>query len=183
MPFWRLYYHLVWPTRNREPLIQPAIEGQLYALLKQKAGELSVWIYEVNSWYDHVHMVVAIPPKHAVADVVKHFKGESAHAINHAGLDISFGWQRGYGALSIGERHRPVAEAYVRNQKQHHQDGQVICVLEHCNEVEEGPNDRSLPPGEALREIEVSYDVGGDAFWLDDDWPELMERGPEAQGQ
>jgi putative transposase len=39
MPFWRLYYHLVWATKNREPLIVPQIEPRLYAYLVHKAAE------------------------------------------------------------------------------------------------------------------------------------------------
>ena len=40
MAFWRLYYHLVWATKNREPLIKPEIEKRLYAYLVHKAAEL-----------------------------------------------------------------------------------------------------------------------------------------------
>jgi putative transposase len=170
MSYWRLYYHLVWATTNREPLIQPAIESQLHALLMHKAGELGVWIYAVNGWYDHVHLVVAIPPKHAVATVVKHLKGDSSHALNHAGLNLSFGWQQGYGALTVGERHRPEAEAYVRSQKQHHSEGKIIGALEYDTELDEGPDDQCGSES-VIQEAPVSCGVGTGASWLGDDWP------------
>jgi hypothetical protein len=52
-------------------------------------------------------MVLGIPPKIAVADVIKHLKGSSSHDINlEMNLGYQFQWQRGYGALSIGEKHR-----------------------------------------------------------------------------
>jgi len=171
MSFWRLYYHLVWTTKNREPLIQPAIEDRLHVLLMHKAEELGVWIYAMDGWYDHIHLVVAIPPKHTVANVVKHLKGESAHALNHAGLGISFGWQRGYGVLSVGERHRPQAERYVRQQKEHHRSGNTVGVLEYCSELEDGPDTEPLSTEHGLREDEARYGVGSDPFWLDDDGP------------
>ncbi len=40
MPFWKTYYHLVWATSNRQPLIQPEFEAQLFAYLVKKAGEM-----------------------------------------------------------------------------------------------------------------------------------------------
>jgi len=48
MPFYRLYYHLVWPTKNREPLIDPAIEKRLFAYLVNKGSELGVYTYGIN---------------------------------------------------------------------------------------------------------------------------------------
>jgi hypothetical protein len=48
MPFWRLYYHLVWSTKNREHFISPAVEDQLYAYIVNKAAELDVRVYAIN---------------------------------------------------------------------------------------------------------------------------------------
>ena len=112
-------------------IIQPQIEERLYAYLICKAAELGVYVYIVGGWYDHVHVIVSIPPKLAVAEVVKRLKGASSHYLNHEmGLDLPFAWQRGYGALSFGERQRPIAEAYVANQKQHHRDKTTNAWLE-----------------------------------------------------
>jgi len=166
MPFWRLYYHLVWATKNREHLIQPEIEAWLHAHVVRKAAELGVHVYAINSWYDHIHLVVSIPPKHAVAYVVKRFKGASAHDINQAGrLDHHFAWQRGYGALSLGERQRPVAEAYVANQKRHHEGQTGNAWLERYAEFDEGPDDVGITPGSAppiAREQRAAYDTWGE---------------------
>ena len=111
MPFWRLYYHLVWGTKHREPLIVPHIESQLYSYLAHKAGELGIYIYQVNGWLDHVHLILAIPPKLSISDAVKNLKGASSRFINDRQLlDDHFKWQRGYGILSLGEKQRPFAE-------------------------------------------------------------------------
>jgi len=140
MAFWRLYYHLVWATKNREHLIQPEVESQLYPYLVRKASELGVYVYALNGWYDHVHLIVSIPPKLAIADVVKRLKGASAHYLNHNGAsNIFFGWQRGYGVLSIGERQRLQAEAYVHRQKEHHQNHTTVAWLERYTDLDEGP--------------------------------------------
>ena len=147
MPFWRVYYHLVWTTKNREPFIQPAVEPYLYALLVSKAAELGVYVYAINGWVDHVHLIVAIPPKHAVADVVKRLKGASAHIMNQSGkLDQPFNWQRGYGVLTLGEKQRATAETYVHNQKEHHRQRTTNSWLERVDEQDEGPADVGLKP-------------------------------------
>ena len=126
MPFWRLYYHLVWSTHKREAQISPDLEPRLYAYLVNKAAELDVVTYAINGWTDHIHLLVAIPPKHAVAFVVAQLKGASSHFVTHtSGLDIAFAWQQGYGALSVGERQREIPELYINLQKQH----PPICVF------------------------------------------------------
>jgi len=101
---------------------------------------MALYVYAINGWTDHVHLLIAIPPKHAVADVVKRLKGSSSHYLNHAGgLSYEFAWQRGYGALTLGERQRPKAEAYVRDQKDHHEQHTANAWLERCLELNEGP--------------------------------------------
>ena len=166
MAFWRLYYHLVWATKNREYLIQPNVEGRLYAYIVGKAAELGVYVYAINGWQDHVHLVLSIPPKRAVAYVVKRLKGASAHDLNQTGgLGYHFAWQRGYGALSLGERQRPVAEAYVAGQKRHHERQTTNGWLERYAEFDEGPDDVGLAPESVppvLREPKVAYDTWGE---------------------
>lgn len=83
MPYWRLYYHLIWATKGREPMLQPHLDAQLYPYLAAKAAAAGAIVYAVNGWIDHVHMVLAIPPSIAVADIVQRVKGASSHYLNH----------------------------------------------------------------------------------------------------
>ena len=166
MSFWRLYYHLTWSTKNREPMISPAIEPRLFAYIVRKAAELGGYVYAINGWVDHIHLVVAVPPKVALADFVKNIKGSSSHDLNQeAGLDYEFTGQRGYGVLSIGEKQRPIAIQYVRDQKQHHEDKTVHPWLERCSDIDEGPDDpgiqeKSVPL--VIRETGPFYELTGD---------------------
>ena len=166
MAFWRLYYHLVWATKDRQPFIQPDIETRLYPYCIRKASELDVYVYAINGWHDHVHVVVSIPPKHSVADVVKHLKGASSHDLNRdGGLQGKFAWQRGYGVFSLGESQRSVAEAYVVNQKQHHQQQTINAWLERYDELDEGPIDAGLRVDSVpavLREQPAVYHAWGE---------------------
>lgn len=170
MPFWRTYYHLIWATKRRLPLIQPEIEPRLFAYLTNKAVELGIVVYAIGGWFDHVHMVVAIPPKLAVATAVKRLKGASSHFVNQSlGSADAFGWQRGYGVLTLGESQRARAEAYVRDQKRHHQEQSANRWLERADVLDEGPADLGIGAGEVppvLQEGSAIYD------WdLDDERP------------
>jgi REP element-mobilizing transposase RayT len=166
MSFWRCYYHLVWATRERAHIIQPALEDRLYGYLVNKAAELGVYVYALDGWYDHVHLVVSIPPKHSVAEVVRRLKGASSHYLNHdIGSETEFAWQRGYGVLSFGERQRPTAEAYVSAQKLHHRSQGGNAWLERCTDLDEGPEESGVAPGPipgVAREEVTAYAAWGD---------------------
>ena len=146
MPFWRTYYHLVWATKKREPLIESRWEPRLHAYLLNKAREIEIRVYAIDGWTDHVHLVVAIPPRLAVADAVRRLKGASAHYLNHElDLPYHFQWQRGYGVLTVGEKQKPVAIAYVHQQKERHAGRNTNGWLERVDEFDEGPPDKGFP--------------------------------------
>jgi putative transposase len=85
---------------------------------------------------DHVHAVLSIPPKIAVADCVRHLKGASAYAINHMEeSNGQFKWQAGYGALTVGERSLEIVKDYAARQKEHHRNGTIIDIYERMDEV------------------------------------------------
>lgn len=145
MPYWRTYYHLVWATKGRAPLIRPELEPILFQYLVNKAREFGVRVYAIDGWSDHLHMVVSIPPKESVASVVKRLKGSSSHYLNESGSSPEpFAWQRGYGVFTLGESQRGHAEAYVRNQKDHHRQQKTNRWLERMDEFDEGPPDEGL---------------------------------------
>lgn len=165
MAFWRSYAHLVWATHNRQPYLQPEIEQAIYAYLVKKAGELDTYVHAINGDVDHTHIVASIPPKHSVAWVVKEWKGASSHYVNHTLRPpaFHFGWQRGYGYLTLGESQCPRAVEYVLQQKEHHQRQTTNTWLERYAEEDEGPAAPGLPPtlihGHVLREERVLYSV------------------------
>lgn len=162
MPFWRNYYHLVWATKERAPLIRPELEPHLYSYLQSKAREMGVHIYALNGWTDHLHVIASIPPRLAVADVVKRLKGASSHHLNHReGAGEPFRWQRGYGALTLGHRQLPRARAYVERQKEHHREQTTNAWLERTDAFEDGPPEIEARPAEApaVRESDPVYDT------------------------
>jgi putative transposase len=101
--FWRCFYHIVWTTKYRTPIITAQIEPILFEAFRQKCHELECEIYALNCVADHIHIALSIPPKLAVADWVKLIKGVSSRAVNthFTTLEQRFGWQRGYGVLTF----------------------------------------------------------------------------------
>ena len=147
MAYWRLHYHLIWATRQRLPLISPALELQIYAVILNKARELGVIVHALGGIEDHIHVVVSIPPRISVADCVKHFKGASSYYVNHQpGAPGDYAWQDGYGALTFGERSLPDVITYVRNQKEHHHQQSVRPLYERMTAEEDGV---AVVPGNA----------------------------------
>ena len=137
MTYWRLHYHLIWSTKDREPSLTPGREKMLYGVLYKKGEELGLKIHAAGNVEDHAHVVASIPPKLAVADCVRHLKGASAYAINHMdGSDGQFKWQTGYGALSVGERSLEIVMEYAARQKEHHKQGTTIDIYERIDEEE-----------------------------------------------
>lgn len=144
MALWRLYYHLVWATKERQPLIIPARESQLYSYIIGKADSLGCIIHSIGGIEDHLHLVTSVPPSLSIADFVKHIKGSSAHKFNQDSPPTSakFSWQRGYGIFSLGGKQLDEAIAYVSNQKQHHSQGTAIPSLERDNYEDDSPTSR-----------------------------------------
>jgi putative transposase len=135
MTLWRTYYHFVWATRDRLALITPDRESLLYEYIGQKAQFLEVQLHAIGGMPDHIHLIVSIPPKIAVAEFVKRIKGGSSHYLNELSLTENFAWQREYGVFSLGGQQLDRATGYVNSQKQRHQDRTLIEMLEITSEL------------------------------------------------
>lgn len=138
MTYWRLHYHIIWATYERQPILTPEREKVFYGVLYRKAEELGVKIHAGGNIEDHAHVVASIPPILAVAEWVRQIKGASCFATNHmAGSDGQFKWQSGYGALSVGERSLETVMEYAAKQKEHHRNSKLIAVYERIDEYED----------------------------------------------
>ena len=130
MPYWRLFYHFLFGTRNREPLIASAWENPLHNVIAAKATELRAFVYAAGGIEDHVHLVVSVPPKIALSTFIGQVKGNSSRFVNHAlGLEAQFSWQAEYGVLSFGGKALDEVVRCVRSQREHHMNGTVIMSL------------------------------------------------------
>jgi putative transposase len=131
MPFWQLYYHIVWATKNREPILTPQVEPVVHDLLRGKAIGLEAVVFALNGAEDHVHMIAAIPPKIAVARFIGQVKAVAATRFNKSGLPGGpLFWQEEYGVFSFDGKRLANHIAYVQQQKEHHAAGTEIPILE-----------------------------------------------------
>ena len=137
MPYWRLFYLIVWTTKDRYPWITADIEGFAYRVITSRCAEKGGQVFAINGMSDHVHVVVSIPPSVSVASFVKHIKQASSYAIC-AEFNMPFAWQPGYGVFSVSERTLKGAIEYVVRQKEHHRNGTMIVNLERIAEDDKG---------------------------------------------
>ncbi|MGA9381149.1 MAG: IS200/IS605 family transposase [Phormidium sp.] len=140
MSLWRLYYHLVWATKERQSLITPKREPDLYNYIVGKADSHRCIVHAIGGTENHIHLIVSIPPNFAIADFVQNIKGSSSHQMNQLLISSEgkFAWQLGYGVFSLGRKQLNDAIAYVKNQKQHHLQGPIIASLERETEEDDG---------------------------------------------
>ncbi|MBT3339193.1 MAG: IS200/IS605 family transposase [Anaerolineae bacterium] len=137
MTYWRLHYHIIWSTFERQPLLTGEREKVFYGVLYNKAKEFGIKMHAAGNVDDHVHVVCSIPPRLCLADVVRQLKGASSFAINNLkDGGEKFQWQAGYGALSVSERNLEQVMAYAAKQKEHHRDDKIVPIYERIDEEE-----------------------------------------------
>ncbi len=148
MAHWRLFYHFVWATKNREPLITPDIEQIMYGYLCGKAAYKEATVYAVGGYLEHLHVVASVHPKVAPSDFVHRIKGSTSHYINKLfrpnGRSLYF--QGGYGVHSISGKQLQGTINYVRNQKRHHEENEVIPLFERWDSDNDPPTVAQHPP-------------------------------------
>jgi putative transposase len=130
MTLWKTYYHLIWATHDRLPLITTTHESELYQYIRQQCSNLDCPLHAIGGTEDHIHLVVSIPPRLAIAKVVKQIKGSSSHYMNQTICKQGFAWQNEYGVFSLGSKQLEIAVNYVLHQKQHHAKGTTFRTLE-----------------------------------------------------
>ena len=118
---WDCKYHVVFVPKRRRRAIFGQARRQLGAILYALARQKECQIIEGHLRPDHVHMCIAIPPKHPVASVIGFLKGKSAIAIARLnGKERNFTgehfWARGYAVSTVGFELEQV-RTYIREQE------------------------------------------------------------------
>jgi REP-associated tyrosine transposase len=123
---WECKYHIVFIPKYRKKALYGALRQQLGDLLRQLAMQRESRIEEGHLMRDHVHMLVSIPPKYSISQVVGYLKGKSAIHIartfmgkprNFTGESF---WARGYFVSTVGRDEKQIRE-YIRKQDQEDQ--------------------------------------------------------------
>ena len=119
---WECKYHVVWIPKGRRKTLYAQLRQHLGEVFRDLAGQKECRVEEGHLLPDHVHMLLSIPPKHAVAGVVGFLKGKSAIHIarvfvgrrrNYTGQSF---WARGYYVSTVGKDEQAVRE-YIKEQE------------------------------------------------------------------
>lgn len=109
-------YHICWVTKYRNPVLTPVIMRYLNKLLPKILETMpGCEIVENNTLKDHIHMVMVIPPKYAVKDVIGRLKGRSSSRLREEFDIVEKIWSPGYFVKTVGVPEENIIE-YVRNQ-------------------------------------------------------------------
>jgi len=119
--FTRLRYHLVFSTKERQPLLQGDLGSSMHAYLGGIARNLGGTALEIGGVADHVHLLVELPPTLCIADAMMKLKANSSKWMNESrGPKQRFSWQQGYSAFTVSESTVDATIAYIRAQPSHH---------------------------------------------------------------
>ena len=122
MSWVRIYVHLVFSTKYREPFLQKEIRKQVFQHIKQNAEKKDIYLDSVNGYSDHAHCLISLNNEMSMAETAQLIKGESSHWINQNKLTKNkFTWQDDYWAVGVSESHVPRVRNYIFNQEVHHQ--------------------------------------------------------------
>ena len=117
-----LFYHIVWSTKKRYPLITKSIEKDLYTNMKLTINNQKVHLFAIGGTYDHVHILIKMYQKQSIPELVKKVKSNSSRFINATSDSLNyFAWQEGYSVFSVSRSVVPTIKKYIENQKEHHE--------------------------------------------------------------
>jgi putative transposase len=120
---WDCKYHIVFIQKGRKKELYGKIRKFLGPVFHELAKQRSSQIVEGHMVQDHVHMMIKIPPKYSVSEVIGYIKGKSAIAVarQYGGRKQNFSgerfWARGYAVSTVGFEEVQI-RSYIRNQQQ-----------------------------------------------------------------
>ncbi len=119
--FSQIYIQLVFAVKNRESLILPVWEEDLYKYISGIIRNKEQKMLAINGSANHIHILIGMKPNCCLSDLVREIKKSSNEFINENRFSKSkFQWQEGYGAFSYSHSSLDNVITYIANQKEHH---------------------------------------------------------------
>jgi REP element-mobilizing transposase RayT len=119
----RLYYHIVWTTRDRAPLLDAGLARFLCTFLRAVARQERARVLEIGMVRTHVHLLVRAHPMTDLVRLLQRLKGGSAAIAGKEQRSTEgthLRWAKGYSIHSVSPRRLVSARAYLRRQPSHH---------------------------------------------------------------
>ena len=115
--------HIIFSTKNRQPIILPSVQDDLKAYLIGTLTNLDSPSIETNCTEDHVHVLCAISKNRSLASLMEELKKSSSKWVKGKGAEFGdFYWQSGYGAFSVSQSNVESVRRYIRDQRRHHRE-------------------------------------------------------------
>ena len=145
---WNCKYHIVFAPKYRRKVIYGKIKEDIGRMLRQLCEYKGIEILEAEACPDHIHMLISVPPKYSIAQIMGYLKRKSSLMIfeKYANLKYKYGnrhfWCRGYYVDTVGKNKKAIAE-YIRNQLKEDYDEDQMKLVEYVDPftgkpVEEG---------------------------------------------
>lgn len=121
MSFVKIWVHLVFATKNREPLLKKEFRYDVFKHISENCMDKEIYLQAINGHTDHIHCLISLGKDQNIAKIVQLIKGESSFWINKNNLTTEkFGWQDDYFAVSVSESQLPAITNYIKSQERHH---------------------------------------------------------------
>jgi len=119
--FTQIYYHIVFSTKNREPVLRPERREELFRYIWGIIRNKNSHLYRINAVEDHLHILSSLHPSVALADFIKDIKVASNGWIQEQKIFPRFtGWQDGYGVFTASHDDKDRLIEYIKSQQEHH---------------------------------------------------------------
>ncbi len=118
---WECKYHIVFAPKFRRQVIHGKLKSEIGKILRELRERKGIEIMAAECCPNHIHMLIRIPPKYSVSEIVGYLKGKSSLIIfdRHANLKYKYGnrhfWCRGYYVDTVGKNTTRIRE-YINNQ-------------------------------------------------------------------
>jgi REP element-mobilizing transposase RayT len=115
------YFHCVFSTKERRPLITPSLRERLWPFLGGIARQNHMKAVEIGGVADHVHILLSLPATFSVAKAMQLIKGGSTKWVHETFPEQRlFAWQEKYGAFSASASQLGKIAQYIQGQEEHH---------------------------------------------------------------
>ena len=135
---WRCQYHVVFAPKYRRMAIYGEIKADIGKILRQLCKQKEVEIIEAEACADDIHMLISVPPKYSISQIMGFLKGKSSLMIfdRHANLKYKYGnrnfWARGYYVDTVGRNKKQIQE-YIKNQLREDQIADQMSLKEYID--------------------------------------------------
>ena len=144
---WECKYHIVFAPKYRRQIIYRELRADIGKILRELCERKGIEIIEAECCPDHIHMLLRIPPKYSVSDIMGYLKGKSSLIIfdRHANLKYKYGnrhfWCRGYYVDTVGKNAKKIQE-YIQKQLEEDKLNDQISLKEYVDPFTGEPVDK-----------------------------------------